>query len=554
MAKATTTAARGKTGAPLEEDPAAPRAAAFNASHWRAVDAAAETLETEGLPLILAAAPGHGAAAVIAAAVKTAQRASADEEADNAVDEPADEAVEPPKTLLPIYAAPRTFDFAVFAGALLEALQLPPSVAADAPSVIAAALRRRAADGTRRVLILRAPESDAPCARSIALLEGLGAASSDAPGLSLVLHCGLDTARAIAAAAEGPLAAPEATATLRPHGPDEVRAYLRAEAPPAQDQEALRRASASAYEATAGAPELLARLARAASMEGGAGAPLDADGVRRAAEAAGVAEETALLAAARDAARRLAPPEPDPVEPSTAPAPTIAEPPSAEVETSTAPTTTSPPISAAKASGAGDLSAAARGGLRRRSRRRVAVVALAYAGAVSAAGLVIVSGVALNGRETVLDMAEATLSVAGAVGDAVAEQDLGLVSDALGDLAAEAETTQSELERARTRAALDSAEPERAEAVRERRISAALALAAERFELGRYTRPSGGSAYDALLEADRAAPRDPRVLAAFDALTAHYAAEAERSLRRADYDGFYEAQEVIERIRSRRPI
>ncbi len=526
--------------------------AAFNASHWSAVDAAVETLETIGAPTLLAAELGSGAEAVVMAALETAARAEPGERRD---------AVESC-----VWIAPERSDLTAALDSLGAALDARPD--ADALALEA----RRAAAEQPFALILRLPHGRSPTIDFARFLDRLAAPARGAEEAALRLIVIADPEACAALAASAPaLRAPERRVALRPHDPDETRAWLRIRiaAAAAADQAALSAAARVAQEATAGSPELLERFA--AELPSAPNAPFDVETALGAVERAGLASDPELVGlaeTARGAAERR---EECGERPLSADADAAEDAAAAPTEPAGEPRPGGAPDAPGGRSPQADaLSLRARGRLHRRSRRRQALVALGYAAALSLAGLLVLTGASedgrdplsralgvdlgAEGREALLDVADGVLVVTGAAADALAEHGPDAVAEALDDVASGAQSVRGELDRGRFAGELSELSSDQAGAEREAAVRAALDAAQERMALGRYTAPAGGSAYDALLAADRAAPSDPRVIAAFDALIAHYSAEAGRGLDRSDYEAFYRAQEIIDRIRTRRPI
>ena len=530
----------------------------MNAAHWRAVDIVAATLAGESGPSILVSAPGLGADAVIAAA-------------EEAAFEPADEFEGEPRPTPSI--APVSADFDVVANALAELCGVD---AAGGSSALAGAIRQNAmarAYQERPLAALLILPSAPLTAEIVGFLDEcvLSASGRLEQALRLVIVADAATAAEFAALSTGPLrAAPHAL--LRPHGPDEVRSFLRraahdprAAGAPATPVFVAPDVAWAAYQATGGSPELLAALGAAA------GAPTR-DSVQRATDAARLGAEQkwdALRAVAFTCADASDMPEcdetptielegafePEPEEAPADPAHSAEAPPLAKNEYSPPP-----------AAGRRDVDRKALlKRLRRQAARRRRLGAFCVAASLVVSGLTVLSGVVFKdapisrsaappAREAVLDLAEGALDVAGATIHAVASPHLGALGRALAALGDDADDAKRDLARARATLKHEGAAAGASVDKREARIVAALKEAARHSAAGRYVAPIDASAYSALLKVERLAPADPRLNAAFKLLETRYADLSRAALGRADFDRFYRANNIVDRIRARRPI
>lgn len=123
----------------------------------------------------------------------------------------------------------------------------------------------------------------------------------------------------------------------------------------------------------------------------------------------------------------------------------------------------------------------------------------------------------------------------------------GVLSETLDDLAGEAHARKVALSRARQRDSLD------ADAV-EQRVRAALILADRRIAVKQFTKPTGASAYDVLLNAWEVAPEDARLAKRFNRLMEIYRGEARRALSQERFTDFYRFNTIVDRIAARRPV
>ena len=556
-----TTAARKTTE--MKRGSGAP--AAFNAAHWRAVDAVIHACSHDDAPALLAVSPGLGGECVVAAAeaLLVADQAPADESARGA-------GAPSPLWARPSAAGPASIltSIAAACGARAEFSDLEEGVEE---------LRREAAERGARgggiAVILIWPQ-DAPARRTaVRILDRLGAPEDAAGGaaLRLTLVAPPEACAAIAALSSGGLGKPEALTRLRPHGFDEVAALLRRltreRATGGGNAAALlveREAVEAAHAATGGSPALLGRLGSALDLE--RGATLEA--VTRAIADSGLEEEreaSAMRAAAADAARDAPVPPSDGFEETRAVETSAQDGDEPPVETAVAAETLQTQselateiVSAPSTSAAAERRA--RRGLRRRAgaRRGAAVVTVA----ATLVGLLVVSIAVVDGepadpvarsgeeegRTVAFWAADGALTLAGAAADALSTPELGALGRVFDRTATDAYRARAELRRQ------SGPESDVAPAERSARLATLLDEAERRAAAGRFTGPAGGSAYDILLEAERLAPEDPRVAAAFAALTRRYEGEAADALARSDFDAFYRAQWTIDAIRARRPL
>lgn len=484
-------------------------AAAFNASHWIAVDAAAQVLSGDSKALLLAAEPGHGVGEVLDAALDVVRP-------DEAVRK--DEGAE---------------------GVTL--LRLEPE-AADLPSIATAAQRALATDGELRnaaeaVSALR--HFAGMCSRrgrSAVLALCLPSSAALDPGLPLFLECLVEPGSARTPGAPDDRAAPmrmlictdfemanglkeaspgmldvEAFVALRPHGLDEARCVLAGVDFDASAD--LIEAIAAAHQASGGSPVLIRRLEELiAAIQGDAITSETIQAALSRLDAEDPAETRELRLAALQAAALTNMPEPDASQRAAAPAPQQETPPQQE---------TSPPQPPVDVTAAGPACSQTPA----EPERLAEPVNIADRGRR-----------ALRGRSGVQRYA-ATLGFASAAALIVIGA-LSAVTPTLRDLAGAPRPEASEI----------------GDGMRAIYATRALLRAEQHRRAGRLTGPKGASAYDAVLEAAKWAPRDPRVAAAFERLIAHYRSRANSARDAGEYDAFYRLQSIVDRIRHRRPI
>ncbi|MCI4664612.1 MAG: hypothetical protein MRY74_07810 [Neomegalonema sp.] len=535
--------------------------AAFNPAHWGAVDLVADAFIGARAFCILVSAPGLGAAAVVAAA--EAQIAAEHAGGAGGAEGSARQA----------FASSGLADVAAV---LAQACGLDPAL--DDVELIAA-LRQPAAAPWKILLAL--PAEEPVPAQTLRFLEQLTAprrGRRDQPPRIVLVGDTVALAPLIADA-DRPLGDPDCRAHLRPHGPDEVRSYLRSAARASDAMGATPSLAISGdaawgvYQSTGGSPVLLARIGAALKTVAQAPDPVSvavAEAQRDAAEDWAFLRDSAFVSAdASDMPNCDAAPNmelgvdlvvADPVADDGAPSPCAAATSGAVPD----PAPIAPPAAPKRPGGSSDL----RNRLQRLAARRrrigafVATAILTVCGAATMSGVLFkerppadsIAPIGSLGRETALDMADSALAAAGSAVHALSASDFGALGKAMQALGDKADDIRRDLVRGRTALAAKKETAATKAAPSEAAIIRALALAERRSAAGRFIGPLGGSAYEALLEVDRIRADDPRLLAAFKSLEKRYVRAARAALKDADFERFYRANNIIERIRARRPI